>query len=664
MLFTERMKKIELLIMKGDTDSVMRYLGFAGCMQLIAESREQHELSAEDRGIAELKVRLSALARFLGMDDAFPAEPITEAPGREELRSRSEALLESARELVEEESRLLQRKLELRQTADGLSAFVHVKVPFAEMANLTYLTLRVGSVAPERLSALSQRLARRALIIPLDRPGQFIAVAPKKGRWALDSELTRAEFQAAQLPAGMTGVPGDMLAGVTAEIAATEASLKSLEERKAKTREEKGGELAYLLTHLDLDSTIDAVKQGLASTGSVQRITGWIPLRRFIEVKDGLAALTQGRIALRSFDPEELPEVKTGKTKVPVSTSHGRVVRSFERMVFTYSVPLYGTIDPTPFVAVMFVVLFAIMFGDVGQGFVGVIIGLLINSGRIASFASYRKKHFGTAFIAAGLASMVSGFCYGSFFANEHFLEPASRFVTRLLVGRPIDHIISLQGFQKIILFFGVTIAIGAIINSIGLVINIVNTVRRREWEKAILSKTGLAGAVFFWYVLSLVIRILLGGHISVIDFVALAIPLLALFFKDPIVRLAEGHRPLLTEGLFAFIMGGIAEILESAIYYVSNSVSFLRVAAFALAHTVLSTIIFLMADMVGGAPGGIVFKVLVILIGNTIIVVLEGLIVAIQVVRLQYYEFFSKFFNESGEEFSPFILRPSGGVR
>ena len=665
MLFTERMKKIELLVMKSDTDAVMRYLGFAGCLQMIAEGREQHDLTAEEREIAELKVRLSALGRFLGVDDNARGDgrPM-DTPARDAVRARSEALIESARMLVEEESRLLQRKLELKQTMDELATFVQVKVPFSEMTNLAYLVVRIGSVAPERLAGLTAKLARRALLLPLNKPGHFIAVTPKKGRWALDSELARAEFQPTQFPEGMTGVAADMLAALATESSSVQSALKSLDESKARMRAEKAGELSYLLDQLDLDSTIDTIKQGLASTGSVQKITGWIPLRRFPEVTEGIAQLTQGRIALRSYDPEELPEVKAGKTKVPVSTPHGPVTRSFERMVFTYSIPLYGTIDPTPFVAVMFVLLFAIMFGDTGQGFVGVVIGLLINSGRIASFQTYRKKHFGTAFIAAGLASMVSGFFYGSFFASEHFMEPASRFVTRLVVGRPIDHIISLQGFQKIVLFFGVTIGIGAIINSIGLIINLVNTIRRREWEKAILSKTGLAGAIFFWYVLSVVIRILLGGHISIIDFVVLAVPLLALFFKDPIVRLVEGHRPILTEGLFAFIMGGIAEILESAIYYVSNSVSFLRVAAFALAHTVLSTIIFLMADMVGGAPGGIVFKILVILIGNTIIVVLEGLIVTIQVVRLQYYEFFSKFFNESGEEFSPFILRSSGGVR
>jgi V/A-type H+-transporting ATPase subunit I len=191
-----------------------------------------------------------------------------------------------------------------------------------------------------------------------------------------------------------------------------------------------------------------------------------------------------------------------------------------------------------------------------------------------------------------------------------------------------------------------------------------VNYARRRAWEKALLTKTGLAGALFFWYVLFIAVRMILGRHLSGIDFVCLAVPLLALFFREPIVHLVTGHRPILKDGLFAFIMEGIVEILESTIYYVSNSVSFLRVAAFALAHTVLSTIVFLLADMVGGAPGGIAFRLLVILIGNGIVIVLEGLIVTIQVVRLQYYEFFSKFFNEAGEEFTPFILRTSGGLR
>ena len=658
MLFTEPMKKVEILVLHSDADRVMRSLGFAGCVQLIREPRDAPTPGGSEQDGAELRLRLQSLARFLGMSGDHETEAGREPPDRALQGRNAEAILEAAKPLIDEESSLLQRRLGLRQAEEELTAFARVKVPLQEMQKLSYLTVRVGSVVPELLPEVQRALGKRALVVPLDRPGTFMAFAPRKGRWALDSELSRREFQPAQFPPDWNGVPAEMLTGIRDDLAEVEQGLAGIEARKSKLRTERGPELAVLLADLDLSVTIDAVKQTLASTGTVQKIAGWIPRRRLPGVVQGLDALTQGRIAVRVFDPSELDDVKAGRTKVPVSTPHGRVVRSFERMVFSYSIPLYGTIDPTPFVAVMFVLLFAIMFGDVGQGLVGVVIGLLINSGRIRSFEPYRRKNFGTTFLVVGFASMVSGFLYGSFFANEHVLEPVTRLVTQAILGRPLAHIVSLEGFQKIILFFGITVGVGAVINSVGLIINIVNYARRGDWEKAVLSKTGAAGAMFFWYVLFIVVRMLTGGHLAGIDIAAISVPLLALFFRELIVHLVTGHRPLLKDGLFAFIMEGIVEILESTIYYVSNSVSFLRVAAFALAHTVLSTIVFLLSDMVGGAPGGIAFRILVILVGNAIIIVLEGLIVTIQVVRLQYYEFFSKFFNETGEEFSPFILR------
>ena len=498
--------------------------------------------------------------------------------------------------------------------------------------------------------------------MPLGRPGQFIAVSPRRGRWALDSELKRAEFQEAAFPAGVSGAPGEMLPAVERDLGEVDRLLEGVARTKGEAKERLRAEILYLLAHLGIDAAIDTVTHTLPSSASAQKITGWVPRRGFARLAGELDALTHGRMALRSCDPEEVPEVRSGAARVPVTTKHGRVVRGFDRMVFSYSVPLYGTIDPTPFVAVMFVALFAIMFGDVGQGFVGLLLGLLINSGLVKSFADYRRKNFGTVFVVVGAASMLAGLLYGSVFANEDLLVPVTRLVTGRLLGTPMDRVVSLEGFQRIIVFFGVTIGIGAVINSVGLIINIVNKLLRRDWELALLSKTGLAGAFFFWYLLSIGVRVVLGGRPALLDFVLLGLPLAALFFREPLLHLIRGHRPLLKEGLFGFVMEGIAEVLESAIYYVSNSVSFLRVAAFALAHTVLSSIIMLLARMVGSPPAGAALSLLVFVIGNSVIIVLEGLIVTIQVVRLQYYEFFSKFFTDAGEEFTPFVLRAPGG--
>jgi V/A-type H+/Na+-transporting ATPase subunit I len=662
MISSERMRKLEVLVLARDVDAVLRYLGFAGCLQLIAERSQPRDLTADERGIADLNNKFASLCRFLGVEAAEPGAGPQPAPDREQLVSRAQQLMDDAQNLVDEEARLLALKLSLKQTVDELEAFAHLRVAFSELEHLTYLAFRLGTVPVEKVASLTAALEKRALVVPLGRPGFIMAIASKKGRWALDSEMRAAGFQETKFPTDLKGVPAEVLPAVQASLAQTESALVDIAGRKAEFRDQRRGELASIAGHLALDVSIDTVKQGLPATGSVLKVTGWVPRRRFTETVEGLSSITGGRIAIRAWEPEEVPEIRSGKAKVPVALRHGRFTRSFERMVFSYGVPLYGTIDPTPFVAVVFVLLFAIMFGDVGQGFVALAIGLAISSGRFKGLERFRQKHFGGIFTAVGIASMVTGIIYGSFFANEVILEPVTRWLSTLIFGRPVDHFVTITGSGRILTFFGFTIAVGAVINSVGLAINIVNQLRLRNWEKAFFSKTGLAGALFFWYALSLAVRLVLGGRIGGLDFVALALPLLAIFFREPLVHLIFGHRPILKEGMLSFLMEGIVEILESLTYYVSNSVSFLRVAAFAMAHAVLSVIVFELGDMVAAAPGGMVFKVLIVLIGNLIIIVLEGLIVTIQVVRLQYYEFFSKFFTETGEAFKPFTLNPKGG--
>ncbi|MBR5096574.1 MAG: ATPase, partial [Treponema sp.] len=133
-------------------------------------------------------------------------------------------------------------------------------------------------------------------------------------------------------------------------------------------------------------------------------------------------------------------------------------------------------------------------------------------------------------------------------------------------------------------------------------------------------------------------------------DWVIIGTALFFSAFGEPFIRLVDGERPVIENGLFSLVIEAVVELLETVITYLSNSISFLRVGAFALAHAVLGFIILTMSEMVGGAGG-----LAVTILGNAIVVVLEGMIVAIQAIRLQYYEFFSKFFNETGREFTPY---------
>jgi V/A-type H+-transporting ATPase subunit I len=263
---------------------------------------------------------------------------------------------------------------------------------------------------------------------------------------------------------------------------------------------------------------------------------------------------------------------------------------------------------------------------------------------------------------------MIMGLLNGEIFTNEELLVVPTKTVTGFITGRPAERILTLMplaekggSVTKLFYFFGFTIAVGILFNSVGLVVNILTQASLKKYEKAFFSKTGLAGLLLFWYAVSIAVRCLMGMGFHFYDLAVLLVPAFCIFFGPIIWHAIAGERPLLEHGLMVFIMEGFVEILETVSTYISNTVSFLRVGAFALSHAVLSFIIFQLSEMVmeaAGGLGGSAAAFLILIFGNTVIILLEGMIVAIQVVRLQYYEFFSKFFTETGVEFSPFRFR------
>jgi V/A-type H+/Na+-transporting ATPase subunit I len=298
------------------------------------------------------------------------------------------------------------------------------------------------------------------------------------------------------------------------------------------------------------------------------------------------------------------------------------------------------------------------MFGDAGQGAVILLAGIVLSltgKGKLLKW-----KPFAPILIAVGIGSTVMGLLEGSFFSFEELFVPATRTITRALFGREMDRFISIMptgGLAKMVAFFGFSVAVGVVVNSVGIVLNIVNLARMGRKGELFFSKTGLAGAVLFWYAISLAVRALLKSRFSAWDIAPMAIPLVALFGAKPLERLVDGHRPLFPDGFFSFAVSGFVEVLETLSYYVSNTVSFLRVGAFSLSHAVLSFVVFTTSDMMRrGLPVvGVIGQWAIIVIGNAVIMVLEGMVVTIQVMRLQYYEFFSKFFQETGIVWNPF---------
>ncbi len=669
------MRKLELYVLSRDLDAVLETLGRAGCFQLIPAKSEAPALASQPwptggvtRPIgrrageaSKLECTLDALRELreiLGLDLPTAVPPGAHMPGPQEEALLAEFLakargLEAARRALEE-----QRTREREALAEA-RAFAGLELPFRELDHLSFLAVRVGRVPPAELEALRAGLGPRALVLPLDAEGTIVAAASKKGRFALDTELERARFRPKELPADFKGLPSEVVSRLEAELVTLDESCAAAETRKADYRASIDSSWQSLAASFAVFASVERIKGGLEGSQQVARFEGWVPRDRVASLVAELDRVAQGRVAIRSFAPEELPSVRAGAEKVPVLLKRRAFASSFERLVVSYGAPLYGTVDPTPLVAFFFVLLFSIMFGDLGQGAVIFLVGLLLRRGASPQLAKWRS--FGPIFMGVGSGSMVMGFLDGTVFANEQWLVPLSRTISQALWGRPLDRFIQVMpeggSVQKLFAFFGFTLGLGVLMNSVGLVVNIYNKWRLGKRGEALFSKTGLAGALFFWWAVGLAVRVALGSRPALVDLPGFLLPLAALFFEEPLGRLVEGRKGEATEeGGLAFFIKGLVEVLESVSYYFSNSLSFLRVGAFALSHAVLSFIVFAMGDLVRAqAPGGIVWEIAVVVIGNAVILVLEGMIVAIQVVRLQYYEFFSKFFTETGTLFAPF---------
>ena len=659
---TAEMKLLELMVLKNDISAVIEYIGKKENFQFQTKLKDTSSSGEGEAGDETLNIdsqfyeSLSKAYTELGYEGQLADIKNCSAP-RDEDRKKAADLIAAYTEL---KTRIAEATDEAHKVNDAYKeamAFSNLKVSYSELEHLSFLSLRIGRIPENQYEDLKDRLEGSAVVIKLGNDSSHVLVASsKKGRFALDAELKNHNFTELEVPADFKGVPESALKGLEEKKAEADAALEELITEKNNFAETHRAQLEHLLGSFTIAVQIEAITSRLESTELVYRINGWIPASETENYMKGLDELTEGRIAIRAYEPFEVPSVMSGKEQVPVKLKHGRFVKSFERMIFSYGSPIYGAIDPTPFVAVFFTILFGIMFGDFGQGMFFVLFGILMAL-NVIKVGGWNK--FAPIFMAIGISSSIMGLLTGEFFGTETVLEPFAEWVTGLF-GQPRAPILKLmpsadpKSIYVMFGVFGVAVAIGFVINTCGLLLNIINNITRKRYAEAFLGKNGLAGAVFFWYVIALVLRIVLAKHaVAVYDIIIIIVALFFSAFAEPFERAANHEKPLFENGFGTYLISGAVELIEVVSGYLSNTVSFVRVGAFALSHAVLNFTILTLTNMVGG-PGSI-GGIIVLIAGNALIIVLEGMIVAIQVIRLQYYEFFSKFFHETGREFKPY---------
>ena len=295
-----------------------------------------------------------------------------------------------------------------------------------------------------------------------------------------------------------------------------------------------------------------------------------------------------------------------------------------------YGLPNYNEVDPTPLMAITYTILFGAMFGDVGQGVMLGVVGYLM----------YKLKGMwlGRILVCAGVASVAFGFVYGSVFGYEDLL--------------PYEGFKVMEGDNTNLILI-IAVAVGAVLISVAMILNIVNGIRQKDFIKLFFAPNGVAGFIFYWAVIFCVLP-LLGFGESVLTpwylILFLGLPLLLIFLKEPLGKLVARRPDWMPEdGFLNYALENLFELIEVLLSYVTNTISFLRVGAFALSHAGMMMVVFLLAKGTGQSP-----NMVVVVLGNVVVMAIEGLLVGIQVLRLEFYELFGRFYSGEGTPYSP----------
>jgi V/A-type H+-transporting ATPase subunit I len=523
----------------------------------------------------------------------------------------------------EEQERLHELREEHRRTAQLLRAldqFMDISIDLSLLQKKSaLLDVRVGTLSSANVQRFEEALSLADYVaIPFfssEEQVHLIIAGASAQAHEIERVLQAAGWRTMDVPAEFHGRPVEVRSELSERFARLGEQLAELDaHRRAEPTQGKLREHLLDAAHVLARAAPYADLAGLMrGRGSLATVSGWAPRDQLPQLRQMLTQNFGTRFALHARDPRD-----DERLQVPSAIRHHRWLQPFANLVLNYGVPRYGEIDPTVLFAVSFVLMFGMMFGDVGHG---IVIAL-------AGFALRRRiKHYAALAIAIGASSTVFGLLYGSVFGYEHVF-PA-------LWMSPLTDPMRMLG---VALGWGVGFILLATL------LTIRNRIADGRLRDALLDSHGAAGLLLYVGLLTGAWRYASAGMLDGVTVLMVCIALAAMFTH----AWQHNRGSAFAERMLIVLMEGF----EAVMAYISNTLSFLRLAAFSLNHVALSIAIFTVADMLQTTGYW-----LTVVLGNLFILVLEGAIVAIQTLRLEYYEGFSRFFGGDGRAFRPLTL-------
>ena len=567
----------------------------------------------------------------------------------EEFDAYSESISSRYNELAETLEKTNAELEEHKRTDSYVRHLIGLDVSFQELYALKYVKARIGRLPDENEEKLGYYAKKCFVFLPFGRNEGYvygIYLAPNNVAEFSDAIFTALGFERTRLPDYLEDNAENAGKKLEESIAAKEAEKRRIEEEIAYFTDKIRNELTAALCKLKFKSDCFELYKKAIISGERFSFSGYAPASEGKKIagllKNVGSGITYDEIAIDRRNASE---------NVPIKLKNNIITRPFEMFVRMYGLPTYGGFDPTPYVAFTYMLMFGIMFGDVGQGITVSLLGLLLTK--------LTKNPLAPIMTRLGIFSALFGCVYGSVFGIETIITPIYHReniwlgVCRLLSGLGIpEHPANIFQAAMVVLIFA--LILGVILILISIIFNIIKNFRAKKLGEALLAVNGVSGAVMYAALLfGAGGTFLFGLELFSVPYVIFLIilPVVLIFLKSPLTALIE-HRHVEFSFAEAFI-----DILEGAISFLSNTMSYLRIGGFVLSHAGFMLVVSQLAGTTDPEAPVTFGTVIVYIVGNILVMGIEGLLSGIQVLRLEFYEVFSRFYDGGGKDFTPVTL-------
>ncbi|MCD8025973.1 MAG: ATPase [Clostridiales bacterium] len=636
------MQAVNIIGLVKDIDDVVSVLGKSGVFHpdevsnFYSNTKEFTHLQSKNI-YAEPLTNLKAAIDLT--KHSFPLIDVSDFnPTFEELKLFSDKVSKEIDVLVDDRDFISEQLIEAKQNLDETSHFLGLGIEIQKVLTLKYINARFGRLPKEsydKLSAYKDNPYIDFTVCTEDKSHYWgVYFAPVEKTQEIDRVFSGLYFEKCDV-IGVNETPQKHLDKLKELVPLLEEKLKDAENRIESYFEQYSDRIVKYLSKLEELYLYATIRNKALQYSDSFIVTGWVPTEFAKPLKCRLKKIESVNVNF-SDGKKEI------KKSPPVKLKNCFLAKPFEYYTEMYGVPKYNEIDPSLFIAITYIIIFGIMFADVGQGICLSIVGMFM--------WKLRKMKIGKILFPCGISSAIFGLVFGSVFGFEDLLNP----MYKALFGldeKPIDVMTS----DSIIMILLAAVGIGITLVIVAMCLNVYSSIKQHNIGKALFDSSGVAGIVFYGsIVFGCVGQLVLGWNVFSLPYILglIVVPYLLIFFSEPLSNLISDEKDWQPESWGGYILEHLIESIEFLLEYVTNTVSFLRVGAFVLVHAGMMMVVFVLAETVGAIgywP--------VVVFGNVFVMVLEALLVSIQVLRLEYYEMFSRFYSGEGRPYEPVRL-------